>query len=130
MRLGNKSPQELLHPACAPESFLLYCALLRFVYRLWDRGDSWSRWNALTEDSLFILVAAVALRIGRFWSYLAAIAICLVTLVLLYRRWVGLWESVFTYHEHYVLQIVLAVAISTYAIACIAHGKWAKRALP
>lgn len=125
-----KQPRALLRLACEPESILLCLALLRFAYKFWDKGDCWSYWNVLTEDALFILIAAVALRINRLWSYLAAILISAFVLNVLYRRWVGNWEFVYSHYEHHVMQIVFGVAILTCAVACIAYKKGVNRILP
>lgn len=125
-----KSPKSMLLLAFEPESILLCSALLRVVYKFWDRGDYWSRWNIETEDSLFILIAAVALRVNKLWSYVVAILICVSVLAGLYSRWLGNWEFVFAHYEHHIAQIIFGVAISSYAVACISHRKERERALP
>lgn len=128
--MSLKSPKSILRLALEPESILLGLALLRVAYKFVDRGDYWSRWNIETEDSLFILAAAAALRVNRMWSYGVAILICVLVLAGLYSRWLGNWEFVFAHYEHHLAQIVFGVAISSYAVACVAHKKEEKRALP
>jgi hypothetical protein len=130
MNLQIKSPKTLLRLAYEPESILLCLALLRVMYKFWDKSDFWSRWNIETEDALFILIAAVALRIPKIWSYVVAILVCVFVLVALYNRWSGNWEFVVAHYQHHVAQLVLGVAILTYAIARIAHKKERNRALP
>ena len=124
-----KSLKSMLRLAFEPESILLCLAFLRVAYNLWDRGDYWSRWNIETEDSLFILIAAAALRINKLWSYVVAILICVLVLAGIYSRWLGNWEFVFAHYEHHIAQIIFSVAISSYAVACIAHKKGRKRVL-
>lgn len=82
------------------------------------------------EDAFFILMAAVALRVNRLWSYVAAILMSAFVLYVLYRRWAGNWEFVTYYFEHHVMQIIFGVAISTCSIACIAYKKGVNRILP
>lgn len=113
--------------AIEPESILLSLALLRFAYKFWDREGFRAYWNVLTEDAFFILVAAAALRVNKSWSYAVAVLLCGFALCVLYRRWVGNWEFVFTHQEHYVMQIVFGVAIAVCALACMAYKNGSSR---
>jgi len=130
MRFPVKLPKTLLRLGSEPESILLCLALVRFVYKFWDRSGFYTYWNVLTEDAFFILIAAVALRVNKLWSYLIAILMCVFVLYTLHRRWVRNWEFVAAYYEHYVMQIVFGVAISTCAVVCIAYKKGRNRTLP
>ena len=130
MEIRIKTPKAVLRLAYEPESILLCLALLRFVYKFWDRSGFYAYWNVLAEDAFFILIAAVALRLNKLWSYIVAILVCVFVLYVLYRRWVRNWEFVAAYYEHYVLQIVFGVAIFTCAVVCLAYKKGSYRVLP
>lgn len=125
-----RSPRSMLRLALEPESVLLCAAFLRVVYKFWDRGDYWSRWNVETEDSLFILAAAAALRANRSWSYVVAILVCVLALAGVYNRWLGNWEFVSAHYEHHITQVVFGAAISSYAVARVARRRGRERALP
>lgn len=125
-----RSPKALLRVAYEPESILLCLAALWFAYKFGDGSGHDAYWDVFTEDAFFILVAAVALRLNRLWSYVAAVLVCVFVLYVLYGRWVGNWEFVAAHYEHSVLQIVFGVAILTCAVVCLAYKKGSHRPLP
>jgi uncharacterized membrane protein len=130
MKNQMMSFKSVLRRVMEPESILLCLALLRFAYKFWDREGFWAYWNVLTEDAFFLLLAAATLRVNKLWSYIAAILLCGFVLYMLYRRWVGNWEFVAAHYEHYVMQIVFGVAISTCAVVCMAYKGGRNRSLP
>lgn len=130
MRIRTGSPKTLLRLAYEPESILFCLALLRFVYKFWDKSDYWSRWNIETEDSMFILVAAAAVRMNKVWSSVVAILICMFVLAGLYNRWLGNLEFVFAHYQHHLTQLAFGIAVLTCAVTCTVSKKAGSRPLP